>query len=347
MNTETIGVHNDVDLTRIDIVRLQGSPMNFFKLPRLFQDNLLESVVGRYVGNVYEWVDYKTRSSFSNLFPPRENFLARAQEITLYEQLMHCLAGSKFDGVRALRLMRFFQVETFSYVNYRPYGLNVEFLRWFPFGCFSVSIKGPRPTSTSLDQNEKFINHWLLGVEVLDILDSACSISKVPSRDDFLWILNGCDVEGVKVSEVVDQIVTTNEKISKLLRSVVNQGTGILIEEAHVRVQRIMEKLSMRALKYSKGEHPYLFMYNSTVKTKQFGNVNVQMLMGVSRYIKKPTWSKDMHRFMDREFRKIALTILLMQKYRSNAFPLHKDLLTLFLGYLFDVHLDWLYHGSR
>lgn len=61
-----------------------------------------------------------------------------------------------------------------------------------------------------------------------------------------------------------------------------------------------------------------------------------------------PIWTRERHRELclgtnsDVGFSEIAMTILLMQKFRWTNFPLAKDLLPMVLGFAFDAHIDHL-----
>ncbi len=200
---------------------------------------------------------------------------------------------------RAAQVMWFFQIPYFKI------GILVDtiqfplFMQSFEFGCFPCGLD-IKPRNEA----EEWC-HGRVGPNLVRRM--TCTDFSVPDAVfDFL------------LRELTWRNSTT-KKVSDIVNAMDYSDTN-----ADRRAQ-VLAQLSQWRFKLSDDEssaRPYIF------------------LMAKAPDAPRPVWSRSRHLQLATEsFKKETFTILLMRKWRSIEFPLHKDLVDILLGHIFDLHV--------
>jgi hypothetical protein len=205
-------------------------------------------------------------------------------------------------------LMQFFSIKSFSLGRIPINEHFKEFRRVFPFGCFSRdldSVVYPFP-----EDRDSSAQEWAFGVIGYNCINEC--IAEAFTDDEFEFIC----------SKLQEEKYTTTS-VQKMLRAIVYCFNL-------PRTARMLEILSQKYLVVESPKPP-LTPYAYLLKGYE-----------TSRMIPNPRWSRSAHHQVGfPQFTQEVRTIILMQKFRRDEFPLHKDLIDMLILKVFESHLEF------
>lgn len=303
-------------------------PLEFLKLPLEEINEFLELVCGDKKSFVYEaenWVE----SPFNDIFAlpyNEQNKVAYEKFITgeanqLETVIYNCLVEGRWAD--AGMFMKFFKV---GYMKFHALGddkMFKDFAKVFPYGCFRrhyrhFDAKNPISSYTAA---------WALGSAGTTL------ISKSLVLDHEFYAVVLADI--IEFDYASDQLYEIFTVLYPLL------SCGIF--EIQKRIEEIVFILSQK--KFNPVGNAYDPVIYSCLAPYHYSHVKHQNIMPGCltniHWSRKPVWSRNDHlRLTDPSFKQIAFTVLCMQKFRYNSFPLHKDLIDQVLKHVFEMGID-------
>jgi hypothetical protein len=298
-----------MELDSVTIEKLRNSSNQFFRLGNEIQEEILTRVVGPVQDCVYRWEDW-----------PDSKYADLRDDVHFGSDLGHKIGAALKAGncKHAAQLCMFFKVKALSFMiaRYAPPDVIPKFQEAFPWGCFSG-------TKLQLNVNAKrtYMDEWVwgypgaimshvvinsnLGSEDLEIVIQAFENYHTYTISDAMMILENCECHKDRNPNVY--------VLAQKLVAIMSQKKLIYSEEC----------------RYGELIYPSMIQYHYS-RTRSYPFV-----------IPPPRWSRQAHRFLaDKEFHQAARTIILMQKFRNEQFPLHKDLIDILLSYVFGGHVS-------
>jgi hypothetical protein len=323
-----------------DSTSYRQNPLMFLELSYENRLNLVESVTGP-LENVMFGQSSWPKSKFRRVSPYDQVITDEKNALDLL--LATAMAQAKYSYVAAL--MIFFQIECNANLLYlNDYG-GMRVLKYFEFGCFEQYR--PLGVSNNIDFYE--INE-AFGSDSADI---CCYLFGIP----FIYLFGTaiCETENIRDSQFAKmcQLAETMEYSGVSVHAALkdenceDQVDPIVLQSPRLKTfllvlnkQRFVDALLFDELQYA----CHLKYYYST-----------DAFMSDKFNIPAPKWSRASHKQLAFEgFSKIAQTIIAMQKFRYQQFPLHKDLTDTLLGFIFDSYVAELdfecqvrYHSNR
>jgi hypothetical protein len=231
------------------------------------------------------------------------------------------------DWSMVAKVRFFFGADFYPWQGVFQYKKFDEFAQAFPFGC----SHDPNNTSWGVSVHG--------GVEIVQWCDGALFMSKV--NDTILR----------EASDAVFE--TTLEQLPKMSFSRFETCTSIeLIRDNSIVKYYPRDKVA--EVRWKKRADRMLAVLSQTIPysnpiQSHLDEIIYPCLMNqhyryhtVKKFaIPRPQWNRQRHVELSRgtTFAQTALSVLLMYKFRWANFPLHKDLVTMILGYVFDAHV--------
>lgn len=292
-----------------DIERLRHSGFQFFHFGNEIQEEILARVIGPVQDCVYRWEDW-----------PDSKYADLRDYIHFGNDIEHKICNALRAGNcrLAAQLSMFFKVkaQSFFIARHLPPDVIPKFQEAFPWGCFSG-------TKFQLNVNAKrtYMDEWVWGYP------GAITAHLVINSN-----LASEDVETIRRAFENWHTYTISDAITILenCESPKDKNTNV-----YVLAQKLMTIMSQKKLiaskecRYPELIYPSMIQYHYS-RTRSYPFV-----------IPPPRWSRRAHRFLtDKEFHQAARTVILMQKFRNEQFPLHKDLIYMVLSYVFGGHVS-------
>jgi hypothetical protein len=319
------------------IMSLRVCPEDFFDLEQDLQNAILENTVGPEVGIVFE----PTSDAKSYPLTHVSDSIAKTDiQVAHLQRAITKLKGLTDSGRRLLCILRFFRVKNLS----NCYVTESQFERLigiFPFGCMASS-KG-LTDSERIYRSECF-NYWLMGVHPAKILGYVHDAKIFTTDAAFQKICESIPYHKISATDAVSLIVECGYNLLESIYVVPgNPFHKTLLASSQMRVKLIIDRLCSISLAVEEppnDSYPYLFMTKWGLRLADPELRKDWNRCSFKTAITRPRWTKDTHHFMDRKFKNATLTVLLMRKFCYEQFPMHKDLVPMFLEYLFSAHLD-------
>jgi hypothetical protein len=279
--------------------KLRQSPVQFIKLPKEEIRKHLDSVCGS--GHFV----FRTDSEI----PPLD--LKTNAEVAKY--LNRCLVPG--DWQLLAKSMFFLGVKSKPLWDFKDKKTFYDFIKTFPFGCFDLP-SNPKVFGDFLSYS------WCAG-----------DIDKPIVVDEILKDIGDVEFEGVlsripKMSFTRHKLIPAIFELSKRLKWVPWDET-----KSDTRIRRLLNVLS-QVISRPTDRHSDTIVYPCMMQYHH------DWFDPYGETIRRPVWSRQRHiALTDESFKKTALTILLMQKFRRENFPLVKDLLNMVIGFAFDAHV--------
>jgi hypothetical protein len=286
-----------------------------------------------------EWPDSPYRILKLGFFINRETQLL---EVRLRE-----LAKSK-QWSRLAALMIFFRIEyaeqVYSGGPELKKGQHDKFFKVFQYGSFRQH--------QVISANSNTLRQWLIGETtqvLLKILsthanvDIPDSLFETVCMDAFRY--DKLQTEMSKILDIIGRGYTVwPNRIQILIKISSNRRVGAPVKE------------TLHQFRYPE-DHPYLFLlpyysgtpvpaYKRASPVLEFGDLidgveDMQQFETVTISIPRPIWSRTTHGILTTPiFNKEILTVLCMHRFHREKFNLHKDLLNILIGMLFQGYLD-------
>jgi hypothetical protein len=297
----------DADVFRTDSHR-------FAALETDTQNALLETVCGPaptiYVNQEWPESKYATISKNYYIGSHDSHIEARHTVRQLIDQAL-----SYGDWSRAARFMIFFKVKVYEFGNIEDIVSLMEFMDIFPMGCFKRSYSGG-----PLDKMKESMA-WCYGVPSLDLL--ARGIALVQFRQDIFHQI--CSIfSGLSMRPSMVISILEIRRTRRTAFQIPEEETTEIINALNSQILEPLPERNDNILFY-----PCLLQYHYTT------------LNNPVDAIPRPIWSRKNHKMLGHPgFKKAARTIVLMQKFRYPQFTLHKDLIDMLLGHLFNAYID-------
>lgn len=206
-------------------------------------------------------------------------------------------------------LMQFLGVKSFN-LSHIPINEHFkEFRRVFPFGCFSADLESViYPWIYNMNSSAQ---EWAFGVVGYNCVNECIAEAFTDSEFEFIC------------SKLRDEKYTTTS-VQKMLRAIVYCFNL-------PKAAKMLEILSQKYLVVESPKPP-LTPYAYLLKGYE-----------TSTIIPKPKWSRGAHSLVGfPQFTQEVRTIILMQKFHPDEFPLHKDLIDTLIRKVFEAHLEFL-----
>lgn len=292
------------------------NPLDFFGMLDAYIYEFLKKVVGDPNKHVYKAGDWPM-SPFRDMSINDDNEWWRLSAVLNMLEM-------EGDYQKMAVYMTFFRVEYFCFDDPDDSPSKwVKFKSVFPFGCFHYSNGGGESSGSS--------EEWSRGHPSQDLLKLCLDKEAISDRefDTICTAMRNIHYTTSEIQYIVRNFFSDESYISKMNPN--------FLERARIIVKMLSQNPLLEDL-----DHPLLnYAYQSVDYPNEWFDRRLEVMRSDGIVFERPMWSRRNHIKISRPtFRKQALTILCMQKYCRNEFPLHKDLIDTILGMLFDAHLQ-------
>lgn len=302
--------YTDDDLPDAEFFR--DNPREFADLEPRIKKELMNKAYGKELG-VYlpeDWPKSRFRK-IDTLYDHTEEY--RFEMLIVRAFIDQCLKSGKWN--RTAQVMMFFRVQFYSFGPIVDHQAFIRFTDAFPMGCF-------RRFYGSSNQIKHPSMAWCVGIPCPDLLSMACTAITLGRRDIFEQVCSLYAGRPMKLSTATEIITVRNQVTFGL-----NIHTSI--------ADGIVTVLNSRKLIPPEERHFANLIYPCLLEHHYS---NMKMSLGE---IARPIWTIQNHKLLAHmAFQRETRMVLLMQKFRFRNFPLHRDLITGLLGYLFAAHID-------
>jgi hypothetical protein len=295
----------------------RGHPLKFLSKPDEEEYEFLQKVVGDLNNHVYKAGDWPT-SPFRDM--------SINEDDPEWWRLSAVLNKLEMEGdyQKMAVYMTFFRVEYYCFDDPDDFPPKwSKFKSVFPFGCFHYCNGGGESSGSS--------EEWARGHPSQDLL-KLCLDSKAISNQEFETICTA-----------MRNIRYTTSEIQYIVRQFYSDETYItkinpnFLERARIIVKMLSQNALLEDL-----DRPLLnYAYQSVDYPNEWFDRRLEVMRSDGIEFERPVWSRRNHLKISKPaFQKQALTVLCMQKYCRDEFPLHKDLIDTILGMVFDANLQ-------
>lgn len=227
------------------------------------------------------------------------------------------------DWNMVAKILYFFGVRRAGFGDFRGFDSLSVFVKHFPFGCFWKRVNESDENAVQYSLGSSWCYGELLRSDIMDTI--------IYTIDDAVFKMV------LKQLSVMMFYRTTLLKVCEYF----NSRYIDVNPPANIRKQRawlILDVLSQLPSRPS-GDHSDEVVFPCMMN----GYYNQEQDFPKFPCMKRPMWTKERHLALaDERFKKMTMTVMLMQKFRWSNFPVVRDLLVMIIGFAFDAHVIWL-----
>lgn len=309
------------------IERVCADPYSIVYLTPIDRIAVLELLFGPRDDFVYtseEWLDSKYRCVTYNTI---EAWKSNEEDTISAKHMLICSALTwhlfRGDWAIAGMLMMFLKIgyHRFNRFTHDTAENWLNFTKVFPCGCFRKCLAEVQATPNNID--DVAVMQWCFGITKRALLDITFKWADATILNGVLFGISHCEYTGLEIYEFYWQLATS-------WSDAFMRGRILEINKAF-RNKRLLPR----------GQQTDSIVYPCLVPFHHWLVEYVEGELEIPFKVSRPIWSRHSHRYLtDSKFKQVALTVLLMQKFRYAQFSLHRDLIDMVLEYVFAGEID-------